>query len=114
MSGGGAGLGRFGWSVGSAVLLRAVCERNGCEHQRLGEERAADRGLLLDGANAEGGEARGAGEAAGVEQEDGGCSRCGSHVAGPRAPVLCGLLHDDGAEAAGWAGRAGRRATARL
>jgi hypothetical protein len=37
----------------------------------LGEERAADGGLLLDGADAEGGEARGAGEATGLEEKDG-------------------------------------------
>jgi hypothetical protein len=52
--------------------LRVVGEGDGLEHERLGEEGAADGGLLLDGADAEGGKACGAGKAAGVEEEDGG------------------------------------------
>jgi hypothetical protein len=45
---------------------------DGLEHEGLGEEGAADRGLLFDGADAEGRERRRADEAAGVEEEDGG------------------------------------------
>jgi hypothetical protein len=52
-------------------------EGDGLEHQRLGEEGAADGGLFLDRSDAEHGEARRAGEAAGVEEEDGGCGLVG-------------------------------------
>ena len=114
--GGGADFGVEGWSartgqrareqrisgsVGSLRLARSsrgmrrrFFEWDGLEHQRLGEERAADGGLLLDGADAEGGEARRAGEASGVEQEDGGGgSRIGllRRYVIPRCPLWMSL-----------------------
>ncbi len=65
---GGVGCGLGGWLGGGA----GVGERDGLQHEGLGKEGATDASLFLDGADAEGGEGFGAGEAAGVEEEDGG------------------------------------------
>jgi hypothetical protein len=65
--GGGAGGGRGEYRGLSTSLrfgrddrVRGLVERDGCEHEGLGEEAAADRGLLADGADAKGGEGFGA------------------------------------------------------
>jgi hypothetical protein len=86
-------------------------ERDGGEHERLGEEAAADGGLLADGADAERGEAFRAGELAMLEEKDG--SGFGAGAGGFRgSPGLrietwgtrsgdvarCGFLQDEGAE----------------
>ncbi len=52
--------------------MRGFVERDGGEHEGLGEEAAAYGGLFADGSDAEGGEAGGAGEGAVFEEEDGG------------------------------------------
>ena len=82
--------GAFFRGVGGAACGGFAFERDGLEHQRLGEERAADAGLLAHGADAEGGEALGADEAAAFEQEE----RCFFFVIFFRR----GGLHDDGAK----------------
>ena len=71
------GEGSFGAEFGGFGLgLRGGgVERDGLQHERLGEERGADRGLLLDGADAESGERFGAEDAALVEEKEGGLLR---------------------------------------
>ena len=76
-----------------SVLVGRGFEGDGLEHQRLGVEGTADGGLILHCAHAKGGEARRAGDAAGLHEEKDGGGGFGVGVQGVR-----GGLHDDGAE----------------
>jgi hypothetical protein len=72
-----------------------ILQRDGGEHEGLGEEGGADGGLLPDGTDAEGGEAGGAEEAAVVEEEEGGVGGAGGAGLVGRGG---GGLEDGGAE----------------
>ena len=83
-------IGTWGTRIGGVV------QRDGGEHEGLGEEAAADGGLLADGADAEGGEGFGAGDLAVREEEDGG--GFGMGFLGFVGVERGGFLEDEGAE----------------
>ncbi len=62
--------GELAGEFGFAVAAGSAFEWDGLQHERLGEEGAAYAGLLADGADAEGGEALGAEDAAAFEEEE--------------------------------------------
>jgi hypothetical protein len=68
---------RMGVLRGGREGSSEFCQGNWSEHERLGEEGAADGGLFADGSDAEGGEPGGAEEAAVVEEEEGGVDGAG-------------------------------------